>query len=137
MSDLHPHRQHGLPSNHITIDPPEPAKHGHLITALLIIAILACIGMAQKWDDYSELETHFVNAQLAAAAERGQAERDWSTKVAMAYEQGQRDAMRVLGGHPQGIEIAQICQAWAHRDDTQPTGVATAPATGPAKRKGA
>jgi hypothetical protein len=115
------HRQHGQVA---TKDSSWP-----ITAALAIIVLLGLYGLAARWDEYSEMEQAYIEAQMRNATELGELERDWSARVASAYAQGQRDAMRVIETRPQGVELAQACQAWAHRNQIPTSRSALASAT--------
>ena len=103
MRDPHPHRQHGAVNRN------RPG-YDWALAALFVEVIVSLYGLAGAWDEQSQLETQLVNAQLKHAADMGDAERDWSARVAAAYAQGQRDAVAGLTAG-QGLEFAKACQA--------------------------
>lgn len=85
------------------------------LIALVIITLISVYAVVSDWDRQAMEEDHAIDIQLALAQERGEAEREWSEKVARAYEQGQRDAMTSLRAQD-AMSVAQVCQAWRHRD---------------------
>jgi uncharacterized protein YheU (UPF0270 family) len=131
MTDLHPHRQHGA------ITPAAPGGTSYTTIVLILIALLCLYGLLAQWDAHADAEDQLIDAQLRYATDMGQAERDLATRVAAAYEQGQRDAMRVLESKPQGMELAQACQAWSNRNSIRPSRSALASASPARNRPGA
>lgn len=95
------------------------------LVALFIITIISVYALALEWDQRAGEEDHQIDVQLARAAERGQLEREWSQRVALAYAQGQRDSLTAMKRRD-GMSIAQTCQAWLHSDDAVLTGPAVA-----------
>jgi hypothetical protein len=108
----HSHRSHGD-----NVVPRSSWIEGGL--AILVFLLLLAVGNA--WDTAAELEEAMNQEQLHHAAERGDAERAWSARVAHAYEQGQRDAMQAITERPEGIALAQACAAWQQRNETAPS----------------
>jgi hypothetical protein len=111
MSDFKPHyHQRPAPGRPATN---QAASFAWSVAALLLI--LAAYGLASSWDAHAQAEDQVISAQLQFAAERAEAAQAEASRVAEAYAQGQRDAMRNIS-EPEGVALAQACAAWRLRD---------------------
>lgn len=82
------------------------------LAAALAVAIVALIGWAQHSDAQAGEQLAALLAGHSAYQAGEQAARDELTpRIAAAYGQGWRDALRALQGRPEALALAQACAA--------------------------
>jgi hypothetical protein len=99
------HRQHGMEP----ISKGDKAWRRFVVISMMIMGILYLYGIAHTWDERAEAEDRIIQVQLRQLAERGDIERKALQRVADAYAQGQRDALRGMSDQ-QSAEFAQACR---------------------------
>jgi hypothetical protein len=102
-------RQHALPD----LDPrhPDRVRTGLWMTIAGLIAILTLFLLGQHIDRQAEAEDQLAAQHGQEVIDLQLHDRYVADQVALAYEQGQIDAMRAVNQTPQGVELAQACLA--------------------------
>ena len=83
-------------------------------TGMAVFALILAVFTLGGWLDVDQAD---VPTSDAVGYEAGwQAASDELTpRIAAAYAQGQRDALKALQDRPEGLQVAQTCAAWSAR----------------------